>query len=177
MYVTRLYVTKLCGKCGRRRPRRSTRGADLKTRTHTILWGTTMQLKLKNSWKSEMHGNANMTFPSPLFLLGAPVEDVNIFAVANYKLLLVKSAGATKCKWHFRDVSTSSAYIQLQIANEDLKWRKSERYKMNPTTKILAQVLSWGTKQPWPAFCTVAQVQPLCSGNLIKDIYIYIYAY
>ena len=33
MYVTRLYVTKLCGKCRRRRPRRSTRGADLKTRT------------------------------------------------------------------------------------------------------------------------------------------------
>ena len=33
--------------------------------------------------------------------LGAPVEDVNICPVANYKLFLVKSGGATKCKLYF----------------------------------------------------------------------------
>ena len=79
--------------------------------------------------------------------LGAPVEDVNIWPVANYKLFLVKSGGATKCSWHFMDIAASSTYIQLQNANEilcwmlqltqhiqlqnaneDLKWTTSERF-------------------------------------------------
>ena len=57
-------------------------------------------------------------------------------------------------------------------ANEDLKWKTSQRYTMNPTTKTLAQVLFWGTKRPWLWFCTVAQVQPLCSGNLNMDPFV-----
>ena len=67
--------------------------------------------------------------------LGAPVEDVNICPVANYKLFLVKSGGATKCSWHFMDVSTSSTYIynyklQMIFYVGCFNWLNIYNYKM-----------------------------------------------
>ena len=84
--------------------------------------------------------------------LGAPVQDVSTFSTCSANEILcwmlqltqhiyIYTYTTTKCKWgFFRTIS--------------------ERYKMNETTKNLAQAHLFIQNDPWPAICTVAQVLP-----------------